>query len=219
MSSIAVTCPGTIRTFTRRATLRRWQKSPRFIAMKQEHALIPGAVCAHCGRKHGEQRYERNGDPKLTPKGKPAITSLTINHMSELLYLTEDLYLTWDPALMEVCCTTCNGWDRQGKEVCPVCKINPIRKDDPMGMCTACYLDAHPEVREQIKAGKEARLESKRQYNAAQAAKRKAASRKHPCKNRRISGICKLSLIERRCPFSPTKAGKNCTEFVARVTG
>ena len=188
----STTNPGAIRTFTRRATLSRWQKSPKFKAMKAEHALIPGAVCAHCKRKHGEQRIDRNGDPKLTPKGKPSLTSLTINHMSETLYLTEDLYLTWDPALMEVCCQICNGWDRQGKEVCPVCRINPIKKDDPQKMCIACYLDAHPDIKKQIAEGKEKRVEDKRQYNKTQATKRRILTKAHHCSFHGVGQKCRI---------------------------
>ena len=217
MSDTVNSCtnPGTIRVFTQRAQLKRWQASPRFKAMKRDHALKPGAVCAHCGRQHGEQRYERNGDPKLTPKGKPSLTSLTINHMSETLYLTEDLYLTYDPALMEVCCSVCNGWDRQGKEVCPVCRVNPIKKDDPQRMCVACYLDAHPEIKKEIQEKREAREEGKRLYKKGQAEKRKKDKVKHTCNFRRIEQGCSAQM-GKKCTFAPTKA-KNCILFKAKV--
>lgn len=225
MSSISVSCPAARQVLTHRGNLKKWQTGPRFLKMKQDHALIPGAVCAHCGRKHGEQRYDRDGFPKTFEKGKkkgqPILVILTINHMSEILYLTEDLYLTWDPALMEVCCTVCNGWDRQGKEVCPVCKCNPIRKDDPFKMCTACYLDAHPEIRQQNKEKKEAREESHRLWKKGQAKKRLEKKVKHPCRFRMVSGRCQKSAIGSRCTFARTKALKpvpvGCSDAIAKA--
>ena len=216
MTDHSVSCPAARQVLTHRGNLKKWQRDPRFIKMKQDHALIPGAVCPHCKRQHGEQRYDRQGNPKLTPKGKPALTTLTINHMSEILYLTEDLYLTWDPALMEVCCAVCNGWDRKGKEVCPVCKANPIKKDEPLKMCIACYLDAHPEIRKENKVKKEAREESHRLWKRGQAEKRRAKKVRHPCKSRTISGRCQRSAIGSRCTYAPTKAEAGCMDFIRK---
>jgi len=213
MSSITTTNPGTIRVFTHRAQLKRWQNSPQFKAMREEHARAPGIKCAHCGRIHGEQRYDRQGNPKLKNNGKPDLVIMTINHMSETLYLTESLYLTWDPALMEPCCTICNGWDRQGKEVCPVCRVNPILKDDPVKMCIACYLDAHPEIKKQIEAGKEKRAEDKRQYNKSQATKRRILTAAHHCSFHGVGQKCRIQFRGCMiCPISKTKA-KNCEGF------
>lgn len=203
-----VTNPDAIRTVSHRANLRRWQRSPRFKKMKAEHALVPGAVCTHCGRKQGEPRFERNGDPKINSKGKPVLTSLTINHLYEYLYLDEDLYLTWDPVTMEVCCTICNGWDRKGMEVCPVCRVNPIKKGDMI--CSACYLDRNPEIRVKRDADQEQRKENDRKYRKSRNAKARAAKRNHPCRFRMVSGACALSQIRMRCPYSKTKALKNC---------
>lgn len=214
MSEITTTNPGTIKTFTHRANLRRWQNSPRFKAMKKEHALKPGAICAHCKRQHGEQRYERNRDPKLTPKGKPALTSLTINHMSETSYLTEDLYCTWDEAVMEVCCSVCNNWDRKGKEVCPVCKVNPILKDDPVKMCIPCYLDAHPEIKKQIEADNEKRIENKRLYKKGVAEKNRKDKVNRPCSSWKIGGTC--GITNTPCKFTPSKMLKRCDKAVAK---
>jgi hypothetical protein len=192
--------------------------------MKREHALIPGAICAHCKRNHGDKRYDRDGFLKTYEKGKkkgqPVLTSLTINHMSETSYLTEDLYCTWDEAVMEVCCVVCNGWDRQGKEVCPVCKCNPIKKDDPVHMCTACYLDAHPEIKKEIEAKREARNESHRLWKKGVADKRRKEKVSHPCKFHRIGGWCGLSAIHSQCQYSKTKALKpvpiGCGEAIAK---
>jgi hypothetical protein len=220
MTDGSCTNPGSRQVLTHRGNLKKWQRSPRFLKMKQDHALIPGAVCAHCGRYHGDKRYDREGFLKTYEKGKkkgqPVLTSLTINHMSEILYLTEDLYLTWDPALMEVCCAVCNGWDRKGKEVCPVCKVNPIKKDDPLKMCTACYLDAHPEIRKENQEKKEAREESHRLWKKGRAEKRRVRKVRHPCKFNRIGGRCGKSVLGSRCQYSPTKAMKMCMDAVAK---
>jgi hypothetical protein len=221
MSSITTTNPGTIRVFTQRAQLKRWQNSPRFKAMREEHARAPGIKCAHCKRTHGEQRYDRQGNPKLKNNGKPDLVIMTINHMSETLYLTEDLYLTWDPALMEPCCTICNGWDRQGKEVCPVCRVNPILKDDPVKMCIACYLDAHPAIKKEIEEKREKRTEDKRLYKKGVAQKRKEDKVNHPCKSHKIGGTCALVPItaktdDKKCKFTPSKALKMCDKAVAK---
>ena len=224
MSDGSVSCPAARQVLTHRGNLKKWQSSPRFLKMKQDHALIPGAVCAHCGRKHGDKRYDREGFLKTYEKGKkkgqPVLTHLTINHLSETSYLTEDLYCTWDPALMEVCCLPCNGWDRKGKEVCPVCKCNPIKKDEPVHMCTACYLDAHPEIRKEITERKEVREEKQRLWKKGRAEKRRKEKVGHPCKFRRIGGACRLSLINSQCRYARTKALKpapvGCSQAVVK---
>jgi hypothetical protein len=199
---------------TRRGILSKWQRSPAFKKMKREHALAPGAECAHCHRHHGDVRHDRDGFLKVYEKGKkkgqPILTHLTINHMSETSYLTEDLYCTWDPALMEVCCLPCNGWDRKGLEVCPVCRCNPIKKDDPVKMCVACYLDAHPEIRKQREESAANREESNRLYNRDLAEKRRKTKVKHPCFWRTCLGKCRASQVGARCEFAPTKAAANC---------
>jgi len=214
MTDGSVSCPAARQVLTHRGNLKKWQTGPRFKQMKAEHALIPGAVCAHCGRKHGEQRYDRQGNPKLTASGKPSLTSLTINHLYEYLYLDEDLYLTWDPATMEVCCSVCNGWYNKGKVVCPVCKCNPIRDGDLM--CSACYLDAHPELRKVMEEKKAAREESHRLWKKGQAEKRRREKVKHPCTSHRIGGICGLSAIGSRCQYSRTKALMQCGQAIAK---
>jgi hypothetical protein len=182
--------------------------------MREKHARGPGIVCTHCGKAHGEQRYDRQGNPKIRNDGKPDLTVMTINHLYEYLYLTEDLYLTWDPATMEPCCTVCNGWFRKGMVVCPICKVNPVRIGEPM--CSACYLDAHPEIRKQIAERKERAETTRRQINRDRAEKRRTLKKKHPCRSHRIGGKCGLSAIGSRCTYSPTKALKMCPDFVAK---
>lgn len=209
-----VTCPQALRPISHRKELRKWQKSARFLKMREDHARAPGIVCAHCGKAHGDQRYDREGNPKLKNDGKPDLTVMTINHLYEYLYLDEDLYLTWDPATMEPCCMVCNGWFRKGMEVCPVCKVNPVRIGEPM--CSACYLDAHPELLQKIQERKDAAEAVRKSINKDRAEKRKALKKKHPCRYYRIGGKCGLSLIGSRCTYSPTKALKNCGDAEAK---
>ena len=219
MSDGSVTNPGTIRTFTHKAQMRRRQKDPRFKKMKQEHALIPGAFCVHCLRKHGEPRINmRTGDSMLTTKkGKVVVqlTSLTINHKTENSNLTDENYLgEWDDD-KEVCCVVCNGYYRQGKKACPVCKIVPINANDT-GMCNACYLAAHPDIKEQTEADKETRIEGKRQYNKKQALKRRTQKNKSRCKFFRAGQKCGFRLGS-KCPHAPTKAEQNCVDYQWRL--
>lgn len=213
--SIQCTNPGTIRTFTHKAQMRRRQKDPRFRKMREEHALVPGATCAHCKREHGEPRKNmRTGDIMLTEKkGKvvPQLTSLTINHKTENSNLTDEKYLTWDDEEMEVCCTVCNGYYRKGQKVCPVCKIIPIKSTDT-GMCNACYLALHPEIKEQVEADKESRVEGKRQYNKKVATKNRALKSKHRCKFYRSGQKCILK-PGTICHHAATKAEKECDDF------
>ena len=214
MSSGSCTCPQALQPISHRKELRKGQRSTRFIQMREEHARAPGIVCVHCGKAHGDQRYDRRGNPKIDDKGNNLLVNMTINHLFEYLYLDEDLYLTWDPATMEPCCTVCNGWFRKGMEVCPVCKVNPVRIGEPM--CSACYLDAHPELRQKIQDRKETAESKRRQINKGRAEKRRAMKIKHPCKFHRICGICGFSKIDSRCTFSRTKALKFCKQAVAK---
>ena len=215
-----VTNPGTIRTFTHKAQMRRRQKDPRFLKMKREHALISGAICVHCEREHGEPRInKRTGDAMLTEKkGKVVVqlTSLTINHKTENSNLTDEKYLTWDDNEMEVCCVVCNGYYRKGMKVCPVCKIVPIKANDT-GMCNACYLALHPEIKKQVDANNEARAEGKRQYNKKVAEKNRKLKDTHPCARRLIHQRCRGSPYA--CEWSPRNAEKGCTRGFKKKKG
>jgi hypothetical protein len=95
----------------------------------------PTAVCVHCLKKHGEMR-------------KKKVVYLTINHLSRRLYLTEELYTTWDPIYMEICCTVCNRLIERGQMSCPVCHNAYISALDPDKMCQKCFFNANPRLKE-----------------------------------------------------------------------
>ena len=217
------TCPQNRRTYTHKADMGKMQKSPEFKQMKKDHALVPGAVCAHCHRTHGQPRINwRTQAEQLDKNGHVQLTHLTINHKYPYLSLSPSLYLTWDPVTMEVCCTVCNGHYRKGMEVCPVCGINPIQKDEPggKGMCNPCYLALHPEIKKERDERKEQWDAGVREYRAGQNEKRRKEKVSHPCKFHRIGGWCSLSAIHSQCQYSKTKALKpapiGCSDAIAK---
>ena len=214
MSDGSVSNPAARRTYTHKADMGKMQKSPEFKQMKKDHALIPGATCAHCRRTHGQVRINwRTQEEQLDKNGHVQLTHLTINHKYPYLSLSPTLYLTWDPVTMEVCCTICNGHYRKGMEVCPVCGIAPIQKDEPggKGMCNQCYLALHPEIRKEREERKERWDESSRLYNKGQATKRRVIKRDFPCTFRGIEQKCRCK-PGTICGYSKTKA-KNCPDF------
>lgn len=214
MTNGLCTCPGTIRTASRRKMQDKWRRSPRWKALLAEHAHTPDAVCVYCGRKHGQAWLNSKGDEKTV--------TLTINHTSRHLYASEELYLTWDPQYMEIVCVSCNRQYERGMKPCPVClkkgKMNYILDRDQE--CWSCYYEKHPKEREIRDAGRERFNQSVKDYNAKQAKKRLDRSVRHPCKLRRRSGACGKSLIGMRCTFSPTKALKpapiGCVSAIAK---
>lgn len=102
--------------------------------MVKAHCHVPEARCVHCGKYHGQPAKKKGGKPVY----------LTINHLSRALYVSEELYTTWNPELMEICCTTCNWMYEKGKEPCPLCKNQYISVMEPDHMCQTCYDKAHP---------------------------------------------------------------------------
>ena len=210
-----VSCPQRRRVFTRRRELELWQKSPEFIAMRTEHARQPGIKCAKCGREHGQQLFDQQGNPKINKKGEPVFLSLTINHISRDTYLTKELYCTWNPLKMEPICNSCNLAHERGEKCCPDClkegRINYIKWYDDE--CWHCYLKKHPDIATQREQAKYDLMQKKKEYNANQAKKRKAAKQAHPCKLRRISGACGKSPLGSRCTFSPRNAPKKCMDY------
>lgn len=205
------TCPQARRTYTHKADMNWMQKTPEFKQMKKDHALVPGATCAHCGREHGQVRINwRTQEEQLDKNGHIQITHLTINHKYPYLSLSPSLYLKWDPVTMEVCCMICNGHYRKGMEICPVCGINPIQKDEPggKGMCNPCFIALHPEIQEERDARKEKWDAGVKERRAIQNKKRLAKKVRHPCRHHRIGGKCGKSSIDSRCTFARTKALK-----------
>ena len=214
MTEITVSNPGTIRIGTRRAELKRWQNSPEFKQMREEHARCPGAECRGCHRKHGQQKYDPQGNPKMreTKKGLvPDLVTLTINHRDRASYLTKEKYCTWDPLTMEVICPMCNLAFERGEKPCPDClkkgKVTYIKWFDEE--CEACYLIKHPDVAAQMAANKAIREEGARVYKRNRAIQRKAAKVKHPCTFHGYGQKCRIDNCA--CAHSPTKAAKNCT--------
>jgi hypothetical protein len=218
MTDHSVSCPQARRVYSQRKELSQWRRDPRWKALVEEHAHIPEAVCAHCGMKHGQQRYDHKGNPSINKKGEPVMVYLTINHKTRDLYLNKEAHLTWNPDKMEICCTLCNRVYEKGMKPCPKCLgdgvVTYIKWYD--SECTACYFREHPDELKKAVEGRQAFKESVRQYNADQAAKRKKIARKHPCKFHRIRGICGKSMIGSQCTSSPRKVS-GCGEAVMRV--
>ena len=127
-----MTNPQRIRINNRRTNQAKWRSHKIWKDLVKEHAHTPEAVCEHCLKHHGE----------LKKSGKPVY--LTINHTSRSLYATEELYTTWNPQYMEICCTTCNWMYEKGKKSCPVCHNQYIHTLEPDNMCQGCWDKKHP---------------------------------------------------------------------------
>lgn len=139
-----MTNPGRTQIENRRADLSKWRSHKLWKDLVKAHAHAPGAVCAHCGRKHGETR--------TNAKGKVIVTYLTINHITRTSYWSEESHSTWNEADMEICCTTCNWLIESGQKPCPVCKTTYIHWRDHT--CQSCWNKAHPKEAEERALGK-----------------------------------------------------------------
>lgn len=126
----------------RRKEQSRWRQRVRWKNLVKAHAHIPGVVCVHCGRKHGEPRLDKKGNRQIDKAGRLKVTYLTINHLNRALYDNEELYCTWNDAEMEICCTTCNYWFETGWKPCPRCKRVYIHWRD--FVCQPCWDIDHP---------------------------------------------------------------------------
>ena len=203
------TCPQTRRVFSQRKMLAKWQRDPRWKKMKEEHAWIPEARCVYCGRSHGQ-----------IWNGKPV--QLTINHASRHLYLSEELYLTWDPRYMEITCLSCNRAYERGQKPCPEClkngKITYIL--DRETECNSCYLKKNPDKLIEAEQSRQSFKTAVKQANANRAERQRKAKVYHPCTHHRIGGWCGLSAIHSQCQYSKTKALKpapvGCSEAIAK---
>jgi len=206
----SISCPPARRTVSRRKMLAKWQRSPRWKALVEEHAHTPESVCVYCGRHHNQQWTNSKGEEKTV--------RLTINHKDRALYLTEDLYCTWNPEKMEITCLACNRLFEQGRKPCPEClkegRYRPIRWNDEE--CEECYFRKHPEAAKLAEEGRRKFTEGVRQANAARADRQRKAKVRHPCRYRMVSGRCQLSKIGTRCTFSPSKALKRCGDAEAK---
>jgi hypothetical protein len=187
--------------------------------MLEEHAYVPGAVCVHCGMKHGQQRYDSHDNPSINKNLKPVLVVLTINHKTRDLYLNKDLYLTWNPNKMEVCCTLCNKRYEGGYKPCPKCLkegfVKYIKWYDEE--CSACYFKEHPVELKKAIEGRNEFKESIRVYNKNRAKNARDKKKKHSCKHYRVGGKCGKSKVDSRCTYSPRNAVKNCGEFEEKV--
>lgn len=130
-----VTCPQQRKVKNHRSEQALWRGRKRWKELVRVHCHTEEAVCVHCGKHHRQPAKKKGGKPIY----------LTINHLSRSLYVSEELYCTWNPELMEICCTTCNWMYEKGKEPCPVCKNQYISVIEPDHMCQGCYDKAHPQ--------------------------------------------------------------------------
>jgi hypothetical protein len=172
---VSVTNPQRIRIENRRKEQAKWRSHKRWKQLVIDHARVPGALCVHCLKKHGDIRKN----------GKPVV--LTINHIGRALYNSEEEYCTWDPNEMEICCTTCNWKIETGQKPCPVCHTVYIHWRDYT--CPACWDKAHP-----VEAEKRALVAYRKRVlwglkkvlaREAQSVMRKQLSRKFPHKNKK----------------------------------
>ncbi len=189
MTSIAVTCPQTVRaTNHRKSMAATWQTKAWKEAVA---AFIAGKTCEWCGstdRLLAHHPYQNVKDGVYA-----------------------DLYLSG-------CIVVCNKchfmYHRRHKKLCPVCKKNYRHLDTDM--CYECWLAANPgivEAREKVLAEQK---EQRKQASKDQAAKLRAKRNKHPCRHHRVRGICGISMIGIRCPYSPRKAATGCGDFEQR---
>jgi hypothetical protein len=145
-----VSCPQANRVGQDRNDLKHLWASVRWKKFRDKHARYPGAFCTHCKRTHGFHKLDGDGKPKFyktgVRKGRPLLTTLTVNHKNRDKYRTEEEYLTWDEDC-EVCCNDCNGFIEQGMKPCPVCSNGGIIRyiHWTQSMCRVCYDAAHPE--------------------------------------------------------------------------
>ena len=126
----SVSNPQRIKIESRRAEQAKWRSHKKWKKLVEDHAHIPGAICVHCLKHHGELRNNRH----------PVI--LTINHISRTSYFSEELYCTWDENDMEICCTVCNWNIEKGLRPCPICHATYIHWRDYT--CQACWDKTHP---------------------------------------------------------------------------
>jgi hypothetical protein len=157
---MVTTNPQRIRVDNRRKEQAKWRQRVRWKNLVKAHAHIPGIVCVHCERKHGEPRLDKKGKQLKDKNGKLKFTYLTINHLNRALYDNEDLYCTWNETEMEICCTTCNYWFETGWKPCPVCKRTYIHWRD--FCCQPCYDISHPiEAKNRLERASQKALDSK----------------------------------------------------------
>jgi hypothetical protein len=147
-----VTCPQKRRVNNRRKEQNKWRGRKRWKDLVIKHAQYPGARCVHCLRKHKDPIVDIHGNQKCDKKGKPRFVYLTINHKSRTLYVSEDLYCTWNPELMEVCCNDCNKNIEKGLKPCPKCHHTYIKWYDYT--CQHCWDLEHPELAAKAKEEK-----------------------------------------------------------------
>lgn len=156
----------------RRSEMAKWRSHKRWKNLVEEHAHVPGAVCAHCLKHHGDIRVDRNGKTKLDKRKNIVRVNLTINHLSRTSYFTEETHSTWDEANMEICCTLCNWKIESGLKPCPVCHYAYIHWRDTT--CQACWDIAHPIEAQKRMAKVQERLTAIKELKARIKADKKA---------------------------------------------
>jgi len=203
---IQVTSPGARRVKRRRRTHRGWWADPDWIAFRDAHARVPGAACHYCGYHHGEQRRDRQGNPRYYKtgknKGKPMIVSLTINHEDRDAYRSKEEYLTWGPRT-KISCVSCNrNWEK-GLVICPICKTN--FKHWSSEMCRECRDERDPIGAQIRKERQERQQQQNRQDRALRDKKYRAQLNPFPCAHRLLTGRCSKNKAGGQCTFSRQK--------------
>jgi hypothetical protein len=161
---------------------------------------------------------DQKGEIKYNKKGDEKKVYLTINHTSRIPYNDFQLYVTWDPKWMEICCLGCNWAYEKGMKPCPVCLeagiVHYIKWYEPE--CFSCYLKKNPDVLSRIESTRTEQAKNLREYKETRNKKRRDLKVQHPCTFHRIGGVCGKSAIGSRCPFSKTKA-KNCPDVKMKL--
>jgi hypothetical protein len=182
---------------------------------------VPGAICAHCEYEHGEQRRDRQGQPRVYKtgknKGQPMIVSLTINHKDRESYRTFEDYLIWDPITMEICCVSCNRRWEKGEIICPVCKVNYIHWSADPQMCRDCREEANPVLRQIREIRQATQEEIDRVHRNKRNQKRRQKANPHPCDRHSKQSVKCLWPGYGACDQNRANASKNkCGHFKVR---
>jgi len=203
MSSITTTNPAARRTYSRRKMLAKWLRDPRWKQMLAEHAYIPEAECVYCHRKHGQ-----------IWNGKPV--RLTINHASRHLYLSEELYLTWDSQYMEITCLSCNRKYERGMKPCPSClkKGKMVYILDRDSECNPCYMEKNPVELQRTQECQDSFKKSIKDYNSRRADKNRDDKAARPCVSWKVGNTCAISGVE--CPFTKSRMMTLCPDAVSK---
>jgi hypothetical protein len=177
LTDISVSCPEARRTTTRRHQHQKWWQTKEWKALVKKETA--GKVCSECGVKEGEQKLDKEGNPRFNKKGIPIVAHLTLDHPDRWAYKSFEIYIASDTP-RRVVCTDCNYLYEKGLRICPVCHKN--RCSWRSEMCKECRLKENPDLVEMYKRADERIKELQKQYRKDQYQKAKQYKKDHPLK-------------------------------------